>query len=102
MLHFVGASNKFIAGEFQRKFFTLGLQGALAGGGTAVLTFLIIQLLLRAQEGSAALDQMQALLGVVQLGLNAYLGTLALVILIAIFTAITTRLTVMNTLKKLS
>nr|WP_321461123.1 ABC transporter permease [uncultured Cohaesibacter sp.] len=102
VLHFVGASNKFIAGEFQRKFFTLGLQGALAGGGTAVLTFLIIQLLLRAQEGSAALDQMQALLGVVQLGLNAYLGTLALVILIAIFTAITTRLTVMNTLKKLS
>ena len=102
VLHFVGASNKFIAGEFQRKFFTLGFQGALAGGGTAVVTFLIIQVLLRAQEGSAALDQMQALLGVVQLGTNAYLGTFALVILIAVFTAITTRLTVMNTLKKLS
>ncbi|WP_245418077.1 cell division protein FtsX [Cohaesibacter haloalkalitolerans] len=102
VLHFVGASNKFIAGEFQRKFFTLGFQGALAGGGVAVISFLIIQLLLRAQEGSAALDQMQALLGVVQLGTNAYLGTFALIVLIAVFTAITTRLTVMNTLKKLS
>nr|WP_321455615.1 ABC transporter permease [uncultured Cohaesibacter sp.] len=102
VLHFVGASNKFIAGEFQQKFFALGLQGALAGGGAAILTFIIVQLLLRAQEGSAALDQMQALLGVVQLGYNAYLGTLGLIILIAIFTAVTTRLTVMNTLKKLS
>ena len=102
VLHFVGASNKFIAGEFQRKFFTLGFQGALAGGGTAVLTFLIAQMLLRAQDGSAAMDQMQALLGVVQLGYSAYLGTFALVFVIAVFTAITTRLTVMNTLKKLS
>ncbi|PLW78055.1 cell division protein FtsX [Cohaesibacter celericrescens] len=102
VLHFVGASNKFIAGEFQRKFFTLGFKGALAGGGAAIFIFLIMQLLVREDEGSATLDQMQALLGVVDLGLAAYIGTFALVVVIAVFTAITTRLTVMNTLSKLS
>ncbi|WP_319532504.1 ABC transporter permease [uncultured Cohaesibacter sp.] len=102
VLHFVGASNRFIAGEFQRKFFTLGFKGSLAGGSAAIVTFLILQLIVRQDEGSAAMDQMQALLGVIQLGYAAYLGTFALILLIAIFTAITTRLTVMNTLSKLA
>lgn len=102
VLHFVGASNKFIAAEFQQKFFTLGLKGSMAGGGTAMLVFLILQFLIRQDEGSATLDQMQALLGVVELGYAAYVGTLVLVILIAIFTAVTTGLTVMKTLSKLS
>ncbi|SNY90805.1 cell division transport system permease protein [Cohaesibacter sp. ES.047] len=102
VLHFVGASNKFIAGEFQRKFFTLGFKGSLAGGAIAIVIFLFLQLLVRQDEGSAASDQMQALLGVIQLGYAAYLGTFALILLIAIFTAITTRLTVMNTLSKLA
>ena len=102
VLHFVGASNKFIASEFQQKFFTLGLKGSLAGGGAAMLVFLILQLAIKQDEGSATLDQMQALLGVVELGYAAYIGTLVLVILIAIFTAVTTGLTVMKTLSKLS
>ena len=102
VLHFVGASNKFIAGEFQRRFFTLGFKGALSGGGAAIFIFLILQLIIREDEGSAAVDQMQALLGVIELGYEAYLGTFALIILIAVFTAITTRLTVMNTLSKLT
>ena len=101
VLHFVGASNTFIAAEFQQKFFALGFKGSLAGGAAAIVIFLVLQLIIRQDEGSAALDQMQALLGVVQLGAMAYLGTLALVILIAVFTAITTRLTVMKTLSKL-
>ena len=102
VLHFVGAGNKFIASEFQSRFFALGFKGSFAGGGAAILAFLILQLLIREDSGSAALDQMQALLGVVRLGYTAYLGTFALIILIAVFTAITTRLTVMNTLSKLT
>jgi cell division transport system permease protein len=101
VLHFVGASNRFIASEFQRKFFTLGLKGSLAGGMFAILTFVIFQLLLSNDTASAAADQMQALLGVIELDLSAYLATLALTFVIAILTAITTRLTVMKTLSKL-
>lgn len=101
VLHFVGASHQFIAGEFQRKFFILGLQGSFYGGLAAILIFVILQFIIRQDDGSATLDQMQALLGVVELGYSAYAGTLVLIILIAIFTAITTRLTVMKTLSKL-
>lgn len=101
VLHFVGASNRFIASEFQRKFFTLGLKGSLAGGLFAILTFVIFQLLLSNDTASAAADQMQALLGVIELDLSAYLATLGLTFVIAILTAITTRLTVMKTLSKL-
>lgn len=101
VLHFVGASHQFIAGEFQQKFFILGLRGSFFGGLAAILVFVILQFLIRQDEGSATLDQMQALLGVVELGYSAYAGTLVLIILIAIFTAITTRLTVMKTLSKL-
>jgi cell division transport system permease protein len=101
VLHFVGAGNRFIASEFQRKFFTLGLKGSLAGGLAAILVFLLLQLFVQKETGSAAADQMQALLGVVELGTSAYIGTLGLTILIAILTAITTRLTVMKTLSKL-
>ncbi len=102
VLHFVGASNRFIASEFQRRFFALGIKGSISGGGAAMLTFLIMQYVVREDEGSAAADQMQALLGVIELGYSAYLGTLALALAIAIFTAVTTRLTVINTLSKLS
>ncbi|WP_114008469.1 cell division protein FtsX [Cohaesibacter intestini] len=102
VLHFVGASNRFIASEFQRRFFALGIKGSISGGGGAMLAFLMMQFVVREDEGSAAADQMQALLGVIELGYSAYLGTLALALAIAIFTAVTTRLTVINTLSKLS
>ena len=36
VLHFVGADDDFIAREFQRRFFQLGLKGAAAGGGRAL------------------------------------------------------------------
>ena len=74
----------------------------MAGGGAAMIVFLLMQFVLREDEGSAALDQMQALLGVIELGYSAYLGTLALALAIDVFTAVTTRLTVINTLSKLS
>lgn len=101
VLHFVGAGNGFIASEFQRKFFTLGLKGSFVGGLCAILVFLIFQFFLANDPASATADQVQALLGVVKLDIAAYIGTLALTFVIAILTAITTRLTVMKTLSKL-
>ena len=40
VLHFVGAKNSYIAGQFQRHFLWLGLKGASIGGGAAVALFL--------------------------------------------------------------
>ncbi|MCV6548421.1 MAG: ABC transporter permease [Cohaesibacter sp.] len=101
VLHFVGAGNRFIAAEFQQKFFILGLKGSLAGGLIAMLTFFIMQLVLSNEAASAAADQMQALLGVIKLDIEAYIATFILTFIIAILTAITTRLTVIKTLSKL-
>ncbi len=41
VLHFVGASDGFIAAQFQQHFLRLGSRGAIAGGGAAALTFLV-------------------------------------------------------------
>ena len=39
VLHFVGAKDGFIAGEFQRHFLLLGLKGGAIGGGAAMVLF---------------------------------------------------------------
>src|SRR5256885_719438 len=39
VLHFIGAKSGFIAGQFQRHFLMLGLEGGVIGGGLAVLLF---------------------------------------------------------------
>ena len=39
VLHFVGAKNGFIAGNFQRHFLILGLEGGAIGGGAAIALF---------------------------------------------------------------
>src|SRR3569833_1102126 len=40
VLHFIGASNRFIAGEFQGRFLLIGFRGGIIGGLGAVLFFL--------------------------------------------------------------
>src|SRR5947199_94086 len=45
VLHFVGARDGFIAGQFQRHFLWLGLKGGAVGGGAAMLLFAIAGLL---------------------------------------------------------
>ena len=39
VLHFIGAKSGFIAGQFQRHFLMLGLEGGVIGGGLAMLLF---------------------------------------------------------------
>src|SRR6185437_14949451 len=42
VLHFIGASNNFIAGEFQGRFLLIGFRGGIFGGLAAIVFFLII------------------------------------------------------------
>ena len=39
VLHFIGARDSYIAGQFQRHFLILGLEGGLIGGAAAILVF---------------------------------------------------------------
>jgi cell division transport system permease protein len=99
VLHFVGAKEAYIAGEFQRHFLVLGLKGG-AIGGVAAMAFLalagpISDLFL----GSAGEAQATALFGAFSIGLGGYAMVAFEVILIAVITAITSRQVVIHILR---
>lgn len=79
VLHFVGASDRFIAKEFQRHFLRLGLRGAAIGGLAAILVFLLSGWLTSRWAADPAGDQIEALFGQFHLGAGGY----ALIALIA-------------------
>jgi cell division transport system permease protein len=99
VLHFIGASNSFIAGEFQGRFLSIGFRGGVVGGAAAVLFFLIVGL-----TGNVVPDEANAQLGVLfgrfALGADGITGIAAVVPVIAALTAITSRLTVRRFLAK--
>jgi cell division transport system permease protein len=101
VLHFVGARNGFIAGEFQRHFLILGLKGGVIGGAAALLVFAAAHLIGRWLQGTPGEDQIGALFGTFAMGVNGYAAILGQVVLIALVTALTSRLTVHRTLKGL-
>jgi cell division transport system permease protein len=68
VLHIVGASDRFIAREFQRRFLTLGLRGGLLGGGCAILFFIGVGILTRNWRATPGGDQIEALFGNFSLG----------------------------------
>lgn len=100
VLHFVGAKNRFIAGQFQRHFLVLGLKGALLGGGAASAVFLLAPAIAERMPASAGAEA-TALFGSMSLALEGYAGIIGMVVLIAAATALTSRWTVYRTLVEL-
>ena len=98
VLHFVGAKDGFIAGQFQRHFLLLGLIGGIIGGAAAMLLFLTAGFLGDRFTGTAGEDQVAALFGSFSLGIAGYAAIVGLVVLIAVVTAGASRLTVYRTL----
>lgn len=94
VLHFVGAERGFIAGEFQKHFLFLGLKGAVAGGISALIVFLVMGWWARSNIADPTNDQVTALFGTFSVGLAGYIGTLILIFAIAMLTALTSRFTV--------
>jgi cell division transport system permease protein len=101
VLHFVGAKNGFIAGNFQRHFLLLGLQGGAIGGGGAILLFALASMVSGWFSGTAGGDQASALFGSFSIGAAGYAGVLAQVVLTAVVTALTSRHTVNRTLESI-
>jgi cell division transport system permease protein len=99
VLHFVGARNAFIAGNFQRHFLRLGFQGGAIGGGTATALFVFASFLSRWFAGTPSGDQTAALFGSFSIGIGGYLAVLLQIALIAGVTAFTSRYTVNRTLE---
>ena len=100
VLHFVGAEDRFIAAEFQRHFLKLGFVGGAAGGLAAIFVFLVADFATRSR-GDAVSDQAHALFGGFSVGWTGHLGALAVVGLVAVLTALTSRFTVLGHLGRL-
>lgn len=94
VLHYIGASNKFIAGEFQGRFLSIGLQGGMVGVVAALLFFALIGTAAGGMLSSEAGAQVGVLFGRFALGYAGIIGLIAVVPVIAALTAITSRVTV--------
>jgi cell division transport system permease protein len=99
VLHFIGAKSGFIAGQFQRHFLMLGLEGGLIGGGLAMVLFGFAGIASRMGAGTAGGDQVATLFGSFALGWEGYLAIAGQIVLIAVVAAIASRRTVNRTLE---
>lgn len=102
VLHYIGASNKFIAGEFQGRFLSIGLQGGLVGSVAALLFFAAIGTAAGGMLSSEAGAQVGVLFGRFALGTAGIVGIAAVVPVIAALTAVTSRVTVRRFLAETS
>ncbi|WAC28614.1 cell division protein FtsX [Ancylobacter sp. SL191] len=99
VLHFVGARDNFIAAAFQHHFLWVGLKGGMIGGGAAMALFFLGATL----PGWLGLtSRADTLIGAVGLDMRGYGGILGVSVLVALVTAITSRITVYRTLRRIS
>jgi cell division transport system permease protein len=99
VLHYVGASDKFVASQFQRHFLVLGLKGGAIGGGAAMAFFGTLQALDACLSGTPGGDEMTALFGSLSIGPAGYVAILVLIALMALVTALASRRIVGQTLE---
>ena len=101
VLHFVGASDDFIANEFQRRFLHLGFRGAVIGGTFALLTFFAAGSLMMFGSTALTKDQAYSLFGDFSLGVSGYAVVGAIVVMMALLTGLISRSVVYRHLRQL-
>jgi cell division transport system permease protein len=99
VLHFIGATDGFIASQFQRHFLALGLEGGLIGGGAAMVVFMMMALAGKWGVGLTGGEQLATLFGTFLLGVEGYAAIALQIVVIAAVTAYTSRRTVNQTLR---
>ena len=101
VLHFVGAEDSFIAGEFRRHFLRLGLRGGAIGGIGAIVVFLLAGGIESWMASSPGGDQLEALFGGFSLGMPGYVAIVAIALLVALITGSVSRSIVQRHLMRL-
>ncbi len=93
VLHFVGATDRFIAREFEKHFLRLGIRAGLVGAVSAMVVFLsipwVVQLL---GGGSVTLAEMHRMIGSGTLDPAGYVLLIIVVVVIAALCMLTSRL----------
>ena len=83
VLHFVGATDRFIAREFERHFLRLGVRAGVVGALWAILVFLAMPTVMELMGGGAVtIAEIRRLVGIATLDLPGYflIGIVVLVI----------------------
>jgi cell division transport system permease protein len=101
VLHFVGAEDRFIAGEFRRHFLRLGLRGGILGSAAALVTFYLASFASSLWIASAGGEQIEAMFGRFSLGLPGYLAIAAIAAGVAGLTGLMSRTIVLRQLRDL-
>jgi cell division transport system permease protein len=99
VLHYVGATDSFVSGQFQRHFLLLGFRGGAIGGGAAILLFAIVEAANSWFVGTAGGDEIAGLFGNLSIGVAGYLAILLEIVFMALVTAFASRRTVNRTLE---
>jgi cell division transport system permease protein len=100
VLHFVGATERFISREFERHFIGLGVRAALVGAVSAMVVFLLMPLVMHLLGGEGAtVTEASRLVGSGELDVPGYLLCVLVVFVVAALCLITSRLGVIRVLK---
>lgn len=102
VLHFIGASNRYIAKEFQRRFVRIGMTGGMIGGAAALMFFVLTSLVISTVLPSQSSAQLSVFFGRFALGFDGILGVFLIVPVVAGLTGLTSRLTVRRFLSQIS
>ncbi|MEH3145755.1 MAG: ABC transporter permease [Methylobacterium frigidaeris] len=94
VLHFVGAGDDYIAREFQRRFFRLGLRGGAVGAGAALALLALAAWLARVWRASPAGDEIEALFGGFEISWRGYASVVLIGAIASVVTGVVSRLTV--------
>jgi cell division transport system permease protein len=95
VLHFVGATDRFIAREFERNFLRLGVRAGLVGALSAMVVFALMPTLMELLGGgTVSLAEMRRLVGSGTLDMIGYVVLAALVIVVAALCMLTSRFSV--------
>jgi cell division transport system permease protein len=94
VLHFVGAGDRFIAREFQKRFLRLGLRGGVLGAGAACLFIALCGALSNSAAGGASALALQSLFGAFGMGARGYGLIAGVALLVAVIAGLVSGRTV--------
>jgi len=99
VLHYVGATDSFVASQFQHHFLLLGLKGGAIGGGAAIILFGCAEAARAWLAGTPSGDEAAALFGSLSIGVKGYMAIVIQIVVMAVVTALVSRYTVNRTLE---
>ena len=92
VLHFVGATDRFIAREFERHFLALGVRAGLVGAGLAMLVFLLMPTGMELLGGGAVtMAELRRIVGTGVLDVSGHIVLVVVVVVIAALCMLTSR-----------